>query len=120
MSSKITVDINTKGIIRVGVLGAARIARKNVAAIIQTSLSGCTLTAVASRSEGKALKLVKDVSADVDEEITFFEGPTAYDDLISSTGIIDALYIPLPTRYVTTIFLLKHLFILILFYENPC
>ena len=104
--SKITVGSNTQGIIRVGVLGAARIARKNISAIIHTSLSGCSLTAVASRSKGKAVKLVEDVFADVDEHITFFEGPTAYDDLISSTDIVDALYIPLPTRYVTTIFFL--------------
>jgi len=82
--------------LRIGILGAAGIARKNVAAM-QNDYSLCQVIALASRSQEKANRFVEQhISTTNSEEVTIFSGETAYEDLVSSP-LIDAVYIPLPT-----------------------
>ena len=77
----------TNSIIRIGVLGCAKIAKRSVIPAILSASDYFKLVAVASRSESKA-----DEFADIFgcEAITGYEKLIARDD-------IDALYIPLPT-----------------------
>jgi len=83
-------------LLRIGILGAAQIARKNVAAI-QTSTS-CTLTAIASRTHSKATKFVEEhiIDPNVRNELVILSGDEAYTQLIELSSV-EALYIPLPT-----------------------
>lgn len=82
--------------LRIGIMGAARIARKNIAAI-QNQASSSEVIAIASRSEGRALELRKNhVLEDKHHKVRIISGPDAYDKLLQSTDI-DAVYIPLPT-----------------------
>lgn len=83
--------------LRIGILGAARIARKTIAAI-EHQASGCDVVAVASRSAAKANGLVDDhVAAEKRGGVKIFSGSGAYRDLVASSDLVDALYIPLPT-----------------------
>ncbi len=108
--------------LRIGILGAANIARKNVRAIQHPSnVQSCQLVAIASRSESKATAFLKDhVSAnvnvnlgvahdddagvaDVTEQavnvnVKLYTGKEAYNNLINADNV-DALYIPLPTTF---------------------
>ena len=92
-------------IIRVGILGAASIARKNIRAI-EHAFNGksCILVAIASRSEEKLSSYIKEHVKDP-SSVKTYTGPNAYDELVASKDVVDALYIPLPTtlhlRYVT-------------------
>ena len=91
-------------ILRIGILGAANIARKNVKAIQHpTNRNHCKLVAIASRSETKAIQFLNDHVAttstedqDQADDIKLYTGPNAYLELIND-DTIDAVYIPLPT-----------------------
>lgn len=75
--------------IKVGILGCANIARKNIRAI---KLSYNTkLVAIASRSLVKAKKFAKD--NDVDDECKIYG---SYDELLNDNDV-DLVYLPLPT-----------------------
>ena len=82
--------------LRVGILGAARIAKKNVAALRSVS-SGCNFVAIASRSLEKAQAFVHDYVCNEGEEnmIKIFGGDSAYAELIQS-DCVSAVYVPLP------------------------
>lgn len=88
--------------IRVGILGCASIARKVARAILHSE-SQCTLTALASRSRDKAAVFAEDHIVQASDnsismsDLTLFGGENAYQELIDSNDIVDALYIPLPT-----------------------
>ena len=93
-------------ILRVGILGTARIANKNIAAIFHPD-SGCVCAAIASRSQDKVEAFVdKWIAARSDavpntdrlREATLYSGPDAYDRLINDNDVVDAVYIPLPTK----------------------
>jgi len=104
----------------IGILGCARIAKKNCRAVKKLSSSSCLqITAVASRSKEKAVDFVNEVvlraldDGDGDDGAQqqtprIFAGENAYDQLLNSvtrtTPLINAVYIPLPTmlheRYV--------------------
>lgn len=96
----------------VGILGCARIAKKNCRA---AKAAGCRVTAVASRSEEKARDFVDEVLGDDDDDESeqrrpriFAGGDDAYDELLlssSSNGgggggglMMKCVYIPLPTK----------------------
>ncbi len=85
---------NTPLHMNIGIMGAAGIARKNIAAI-QNQESSCKLVAIASRSSSKANNLhdqhVKDRSIDVH----IISGDDAYDRLIELDDV-EAIYIPIP------------------------
>jgi len=99
-------------ILRIGILGAAQIARKNMAAILHPT-SNCIVTAIASRSLHKAEEIRQDVYNllagqptqskvsnwnELISSIAMFTGPDAYNLLLNDTKVpIDAVYIPLPT-----------------------
>jgi hypothetical protein len=123
-----TSDLSAQAPLRIGILGAARIARKNVIAVLEEA-SGCVVTAIASRSEEKAKVRTQDdftqllsphvqlywelntcfhsqtfvrdyfhsSSSSKVGDVAIFSGENAYDQLVSSTDLVDALYIPLPT-----------------------
>ena len=80
----------------VGILGAAPIAKKNVAALRSAS-SGCNFVAIASRSLEKAQAFVHDYVCNEGEEnmIKIFGGDSAYAELIQS-DCVSAVYVPLP------------------------
>lgn len=91
--------------LRVGILGTARIANKNIAAMFHPD-SGCVCSAIASRSQEKVEAFVdKWIAARSDavpnadrlREATLYGGPDAYDRLINE-GVVEAVYIPLPTH----------------------
>lgn len=82
--------------LRVGIIGAAHIARKNLAAICHSS-SACEIVALASRSAEKAEAFVqKYAPQDKLKTIIIFSGENSYSDLLQS-DLVDAVYIPLPT-----------------------
>ena len=78
---------------RWGILSTANIGRKNWKGI-HLSGNGC-VTAVASRSVGKAQAFIDECNAEVkvDHDVTAFG---SYEELISSDQV-DAVYVPLPT-----------------------
>jgi predicted dehydrogenase len=83
-------------ILRIGIIGAANIARKNIKAIQHpANINNCKLIAIASRSESKAIQFCNDHVQHADN-VKLYTGTNAYQDLIDSNDI-DALYIPLPT-----------------------
>ena len=83
--------------LRIGFLGTANICKKNALAIYNES-SNCKWTALASRSREKAeafiQKCVDNNSCDSKDDIVIFDN---YHDLVNSTDIVDAIYVPLPT-----------------------
>mmetsp|Transcript_1244 Transcript_1244/g.1641 ORF Transcript_1244/g.1641 Transcript_1244/m.1641 type:complete len:466 (-) Transcript_1244:167-1564(-) len=106
VSVSVSVERDDLNLFRVGILGCASIAKKNAMAIFHPA-SGCTVTAVASRTLDKANAFVNEFVKPGLGDTTncqVFGGANAYNDLIewsssSSQGadLIDALYIPLPT-----------------------
>jgi predicted dehydrogenase len=81
--------------LRIGICGAARIARKNIAAI-QNLSSNCKVVAIASRSLQKADDFYNNhVLDEWKDSVTILAGADAYDQLINDSNV-DALYIPLP------------------------
>ena len=77
--------------IRIGILGAANIAKKNVHSII--SSKHCSIAGIASRNIDKAHAFVNDLN--LANIVKVF---VSYDVLITS-GEVDAIYIPLPTAH---------------------
>ena len=77
-------------VVRVGVVGAARIAKKNARAIARSSR--CALVAVASRSAAKARAWLADIGRD-GRGVRVLDG---YDALLADDAV-DAVYVPLPT-----------------------
>ncbi|KAL7531638.1 hypothetical protein ACHAWF_003859 [Thalassiosira exigua] len=75
----------------VGILGCARIAKKNCRA---AKAASCEITALASRSKEKADGFVKKVLGGDDPII--FAGGDAYDQMLDSD--LRSVYIPLPTK----------------------
>jgi len=81
--------------LRVGICGAARIARKNITAI-QNQVSNAKCVAIASRSIEKAEEFHRThVLDEWKDTVSIIAGVDAYDKLIESEDI-DAVYIPLP------------------------
>jgi xylose dehydrogenase (NAD/NADP) len=81
--------------LRVGIMGAAKIARKNIAAI-QNQVSNCKIVAIASRSLSKANALHENnVLKEWSQNVEIIAGEDAYERLIEADGV-DAVYIPLP------------------------
>lgn len=85
------------GPLRIGILGAAGIARKNALAIANQH-SNCVLMALASRSFDKARAFLKYLEGTqlTGERLRIFAGRSAYRKLIES-DLVDAVYVPLPT-----------------------
>eukprot|EP00977_Amphora_coffeiformis_P014515 scaffold4079_cov167-Amphora_coffeaeformis.AAC.11 len=85
--------------LRIGFLGAAWIAEINGYAILRQDESNCVVTAIASRSpekaEALAAKLV-DAGARANS-IQCLGGGSAYQQLVDSENLVDAIYIPLPS-----------------------
>lgn len=77
-----------EGDLRVGVMGTANIARKNIAAMGEAS--GVTVVAVASRSLERARLYA------VENGLPAEAAVGSYEELLSDAGV-DAVYIPLPT-----------------------
>mmetsp|Transcript_13905 Transcript_13905/g.29348 ORF Transcript_13905/g.29348 Transcript_13905/m.29348 type:complete len:393 (-) Transcript_13905:39-1217(-) len=86
---------------RLGVLGAAKIAKKNCRAASHPSTS-CSVVAVASRSKEKGSDFVNEIFTSTGKTApAVVSGENAYLDLLAdSTGSLnlDAVYIPLPTK----------------------
>ena len=82
----------------VGILGCARIAKKNVSAV-SSAFSLCKISAIASRTHEKATDFVDEVFSDEEHKPTYiFSGVDAYDKLLANKESCDAVYIPLPTK----------------------
>lgn len=82
----------------VGILGCARIAKKNASAV-SSPFSLCKISAIASRTQKKAIDFVDEVFSDKEHKPThIFSGVDAYDKLLASKQSCDAVYIPLPTK----------------------
>ncbi len=79
----------------VGILGCARVAKKNCRAIKASSC--CAVAAIASRSKEKADGFINEVLVDDQESFTTYSGEDAYNTLLDSTNL-DSVYIPLPTK----------------------
>lgn len=90
------MDANKKSHLRVGIMGAANIARKNVAAI-QNLVTQCKIVAIASRSQSKADSLRDHVLEEWRGNVQIIAGDNAYDLLIQRDDV-DAVYIPLPVN----------------------
>ena len=92
----------------VGILGCARIAKKNCRA---AKAASCTVAAIASRSKEKADGFINEVIVEDQDSITTYSGGAAYNNLLGSTNL-DSVYIPLPTKlheqYVATALSSKH------------
>lgn len=80
--------------LRIGLLGCANIAKKNILATLQASKE-CRFSVIASRTAEKATTFLLCLPVD-ETSITCLTGSTAYDDLIQSSDV-DAVYIPLPS-----------------------
>lgn len=81
--------------LRVGIMGAARIARKNIAAI-QNQVSNCNIVAIASRTPSKAQSFHENhVLEEWSNNVSIFAGKDAYKRLLDMNEV-DAIYIPLP------------------------
>lgn len=85
-----------QSILSVGVIGCARIAKKNCTAA-NKAFASCAIKSIASRNADKASAFINEVfakSAQLPTQI--FTGEDAYNDLLESK--IEAVYIPLPTK----------------------
>mmetsp|Transcript_29907 Transcript_29907/g.43916 ORF Transcript_29907/g.43916 Transcript_29907/m.43916 type:complete len:376 (-) Transcript_29907:99-1226(-) len=81
-------------LLRIGIMGAARIARKNARGINNLT-SHCAVTAVASRDIAKAKAFVNDnINIEDASDVTVFNNYRA----LLENDICDAVYIPLPTQ----------------------
>eukprot|EP00970_Alexandrium_tamarense_P012682 scaffold3053_cov204-Alexandrium_tamarense.AAC.10 len=81
----------------VGVLGAARIAKKNCRAASHPYTS-CRIAAVASRGEQKGKDFINEIFDENADDAPFVHGGNdAYNTLLENT-VYDAVYIPLPTK----------------------
>ena len=78
-------------LLRVGIMGAARIARKNCLAINSSLISNCVVSAIASRDYAKGKQFVLDNLSDCNDSIHICK---SYEDLITG-DFCDAVYIPL-------------------------
>jgi len=79
--------------LRFGIIGPARIARKNWRAIFHSG--NCEVAAVASRDIGRSRKFIAECQA----QVPFANPPLAfgsYEELLTSKNV-DAVYVPLPT-----------------------
>jgi len=85
--------------LRIGIVGATRFARKQVAAISNPA-SLCSVVAVASRDWEKEACFIGDWCEhhDVVGDIVIKGGKRGYDELITSKDLVDALYVPLPLQ----------------------
>mmetsp|Transcript_11684 Transcript_11684/g.21844 ORF Transcript_11684/g.21844 Transcript_11684/m.21844 type:complete len:409 (+) Transcript_11684:237-1463(+) len=82
-------------LLRIGICGAARIAKKNIAAI-QNLSSNCKVVAIASRSLEKVDDFFQHHVWDEWKDcVSIMAGADAYDQLINDSNV-DALYVPLP------------------------
>ncbi|KAL7425880.1 hypothetical protein ACHAXM_000213 [Skeletonema potamos] len=82
----------------VGIIGCARIAKKNCVAA-SNPFASCRVTAISSRSQDKARDFVDEVFSGIEHRPTqIFSGADAYDKLLESSESCDAVYIPLPTK----------------------
>jgi len=82
----------------VGIIGCARIAKKNCVAA-SNPFASCRVTAISSRSQDKARDFVDEVFTGIEHRPTqIFSGADAYDKLLESNESCDAVYIPLPTK----------------------
>lgn len=82
----------------VGIIGCARIAKKNCVAA-SAPFASCRISAIASRNQTKATDFVNEMFCDKEERPTYiFSGVDAYNELIKSKESCDAVYIPLPTK----------------------
>ena len=82
----------------VGILGCARIAKKNASAV-SSPFSLCKISAIASRTQEKAIDFVDELFSDKEHKPSHvFSGVDAYDKLLASKQSCDAVYIPLPTK----------------------
>lgn len=94
------MDDNPKSqstVLRIGIVGAANIARKNVKAIQHPhNLHHCKLVAIASRSKERGTRFLSRHVAH-NEDIKLYAGDDAYAQIINDVDI-DALYMPLPTK----------------------
>ena len=94
MTSESELDTKKLG---VGILGCARIAKKNCFAA-STPHSSCEIIAISSRTLDKAMGFVSEVFANIDvRPARIFSGKDAYSKLLESKEC-DAVYIPLPTK----------------------
>lgn len=84
--------------LRIGILGAANIARKNIKAIQHHFNSDqCVLVAIASRSGSKVNRFIAEhIDIEKTKNFAIFAGENSYSEIINIDSI-DALYIPLPT-----------------------
>eukprot|EP00804_Cyclotella_cryptica_P006959 CCRYP_007100-RA/>CCRYP_007100-RA protein AED:0.12 eAED:0.12 QI:110/1/1/1/1/1/3/1128/348 len=81
----------------IGILGAARIAKKNCRAASHPSTS-CEIVAVASRSKEKGENFVSEVFGTIPSSAPIiYGGDAAYSNLIRDKSC-DAVYVPLPTK----------------------
>ena len=79
-----------------GILGCARIAKKNCRA---ATAAECQITAISSRSQEKAQGFIGEVLGEQQAAPLIFAGDDAYNRLLQSTSSdINAVYIPLPTK----------------------
>jgi predicted dehydrogenase len=92
-------DSNSNNKLGVGIIGCARIAKKNCVAAASNPFASCRITAISSRSEDKARAFVNEVFTGIEQRPTqIFSGADAYDKLLKSKESCDAVYIPLPTK----------------------
>lgn len=90
-------DMTTDKPLSVGVLGAARIAKKNCRAASHPYTS-CRIAAVASRGEQKGKDFINEIFDENADDAPFVHGGNdAYNTLLENT-VYDAVYIPLPTK----------------------
>ena len=78
----------------IGIMGCARIAKKNCCAATTAS---CQIAAIASRGEQKGQDFINEVLSDHQEAPLLFSGEDAYMKMLGSNDI-SSVYIPLPTK----------------------
>ena len=85
-------------ILAVGVIGCARIAKKNCTAA-NKEFASCTIKSIASRNADKASAFINEVFVNSAQRPTqIFTGKDAYKDLLETKESCEAVYIPLPTK----------------------
>lgn len=85
-------------ILGVGVIGCARIAKKNCTAA-NKEFASCAIKSIASRNADKASAFINEVFVNSAQRPTqIFTGEDAYKDLLETKESCEAVYIPLPTK----------------------